>query len=329
VSQSANVSRRYVEIDVLKVVAVTTVVLIHGLRPPWHPELSSTELWLGHLTRFAVPAFLFASGFLYATRERVAAATTLRRLRRIGLPYLLASLGAQLWWLALGRESPGGSLALDLVFGSSFGPYYYVFVAALLVALTPAIPRLPARVLPALVMVLVLAQWAVDAAVAWPLPFYWHLRNPLLWWAYFAAGWLLHLHYEEVASWVVAHRRPLVVGLAGAVALLTAASGLPGPLLGVRSAAWAEVWAVLALLFALACGGRRSPAALRWMSDATYGVYLLHLFFLYAVQLLFPPGTGLAAAILLPWAAGLGGSLALIAVLQRLLGRRSRDWIGA
>ena len=320
---------RYVEIDVLKVVAIATVVLIHGARPPWHPELSAAELWLGHLTRFAVPAFLLASGFLYATRERVPAATTLRRLRRIGLPYLLASLGAQLWWLARGEESPGGSLALDLLFGSSFGPYYYVFVAALLVALTPAIPRLPGRLLAPLVGALALAQWAVDAAVAWPLPFYWHLRNPLLWWAYFGAGWLLRLHYAGVASRVAARRRPLVVGLAAAVALLTAASGLSAPLLWVRSAAWADVWAILALLFALSCGARRRPAALRWVSDASYGVYLLHLFFLYAVQLVFPPGSGVALSILLPWAAGLGGSLALIAVLQRLLGPRSRDWIGA
>jgi surface polysaccharide O-acyltransferase-like enzyme len=329
VSTPAAVTRRYVEIDVLKLVAIVTVVLIHGVRPPWDPALSPTEVWLGHLTRFAVPAFLFASGFLYATRDAVPAATTLRRLRRVLVPYLLASLGAQLWWHALGQTSPGGHLALDLLFGSSFGPYYYVFVAALLVAVTPGVPRLPARALPALAVGLGVAQWAVDAALAWPLPFYWHLRNPLLWWAYFAAGWLLRLHYAALAAWVTARRRPLAVGLALAATALTAASGLPGPLVWVRSAAWLEVWVILALLLTLSCGARRSPAALRWVSDATYGVYLLHLFFLYAVQLRFPPSRGDAASILLPWAAGLGGSLVVIAGLQRLLGRRSRDLIGA
>ena len=65
-------SRRYVEIDVLKAVAITTVVLIHGMRAPWDPGLSATEVWLGHLTRFAVPAFLTVatvltlwSGYVY------------------------------------------------------------------------------------------------------------------------------------------------------------------------------------------------------------------------------------------------------------------------
>lgn len=322
-------TRRYLEIDVLKVVGITTVVMIHGARPPWHPELSALELWLGHLTRFAVPAFLFASGFLYASRDPVPGATTRRRLRRVLVPYLIASLAAQAWWQLRGQASPGGSLALDLLFGSSFGPYYYVFVAALLIALTPWIPRLRPRALPALAAGLVLAQWALDAAVLWPLPFYWHLRNPLLWWAYFAVGWLVRLHYEAVARWLGARRGPLVAALAAAALALTAASAHSGPLLLVRSAAWLDVWVILALCFALSCGARHSPPWLRWLSDASYAIYLFHLFFLYAVKLRFPPERGDAASILLPWAAGLAGSLALIAGLQRLLGRRSRGLIGA
>ncbi len=322
-------SRRYVEIDVLKVVAITTVVLIHGVRPPWHPELSALEIWLGRITRFAVPAFLFASGFLYATRDAVAGATTRRRLRRVLVPYLLASLAAQAWWHLRGQASPSGSLALDLLLGSSFGPYYYVFVAALLIALTPLIPRLPRRALPALTFGLVVAQWVVDPAALWPLPFYWHLRNPLLWWAYFAVGWLVRLHYEAVAHWLCARRGPLAAALAAAVAALTVASGLSGPPLLVRSAVWLEVWAILALCFTLSCGARHSPPSLRWLSDASYAVYLLHLFFLYAAQIRFPPDRGDAGSILLPWGAGLAGSLALIAALQRLLGRRSRALIGA
>lgn len=321
-------SRRYVEIDALKVVGIVTVVLIHGVRPPWDPGLTPVEAWLGHLTRFAVPAFLFASGLLYATRDAIPAATTRRRLRRVLVPYALASLGAQAWWEWQGRESPGGSLVLDLLCGSSFGPYYYVFVIALLIALTPWLARLPRRALPALALLLAGTQWAVDAAAAWPLPFYWHLRNPLLWWAYFAAGWLLRLHYARVAEWVDARRVALTSALAVAVVGLTAVSGLGGPLLLVRSAAWLDVWAILALVVVVCCGAERAPPALRWISDATYAVYLFHLFFLYATQIPFPPGRG-AASIVLPWAAGLVGSFLWIGALQRLLGRRSRDLIGA
>ena len=59
-------TRRFAEIDALKAVGIVTVVLIHSFRSPFDPTVSPGEVWLGHLTRFAVPAFLMASGFLYA-----------------------------------------------------------------------------------------------------------------------------------------------------------------------------------------------------------------------------------------------------------------------
>ncbi len=322
-------TRRYVEIDAWKVAGIVTVVLIHGLRPPWHAALGPVEIWLGHITRFAVPAFLAASGFLYATREPVAPATSARRLRRVLVPYAIASVGAQAWWTWRGETSPSGSVLLDLLLGSSFGPYYYVFVIAILICLAPGLARLSPRGLAALAVLLVAGQWVVDAAAPWPLPFYWRLRNPLLWWAYFVAGWLLRLHYERLESWLEPRRQTVAALLAALAAATLAASGLPGPLLVVRSAAWLSVWAILALILVLAGALQRSPRALRWTSDATYAIYLFHLFFLYAVQLVLPPGRGDAASILLPWAAGLAGSALGIAALQRLLGRHSRDLIGA
>lgn len=322
-------TRRFLEIDVLKALGIVTVVLIHGVRPPWDPALSAVEIWLGHLTRFGVPAFVFASGYLYATRQPVPADTLRRRLRRILVPYVLASLGAQVWWAVQDRPTPGGSLWADLLFGASFGPYYYVFVIALLVAATPLLARLPeALLLPGAVLLLAV-QWAVDAAALGSLPFFWHVRNPLLWGAYFTAGWLLRLHREGVAAWIQPRRTALGAALTLAVALLTAAVGLPGPWLWVRSAAWLHVWAVLALVFVLCCDTGRSPGPLRWISDATYGIYLFHLFALYGVQLWLPPPGGDAASILLPWLGGLAGSTAFVWLAQRLLGTRSRDLIGA
>ena len=67
------------------------------------------------------------------------------------------------------------------------------------------------------------------------------------------------------------------------------------------------------------------------MSEATYAIYLCHLFFVYGARLIFPlrpEQTGLFP-IAVPWAAGLLGSLALIALLRAVLGERSRDVIGA
>ena len=76
-------AERLTEIDALKVAGIVTIVLIHVLRPPWDPALSSLEAWLGHVTRFGVPAFLFASGFLYATATPNPAAIVMKRLRKV------------------------------------------------------------------------------------------------------------------------------------------------------------------------------------------------------------------------------------------------------
>jgi surface polysaccharide O-acyltransferase-like enzyme len=321
--------RRFPGIDAIKAAGIVTIVLIHALPPPWDTSATPLERWLHQVTRFGVPGFLLASGFLYAAAPG-GLDTARRRLRRILVPYTIASLLAQLWHAAHGEASPTGSLWKDLLFASSFGPYYYVFVIVWLVALTPAIARLPRTALPAITVALLVAQWGVDAAGAWPQGFYWHLRNPLLWWAYFFVGWCLRLERARIEVWLAPRRAAVVVALAAAVALLTLAGseafGLPR--LIARSAAWLDVYAVLAFLGA-AAGLATAPRWLRALSDATYTVYLFHLFFLYAAQQVLGASARGPTSVLLPFAAGLAGSLALVAVSRRLLGARARDWIGA
>ena len=112
-------TRRYAEIDAIKGLAILVVILIHSMRPQWAPDASSAEIWLGQLTRFAVPGFLATSGFLYATRKKVAWETTLRRLRRILVPYLIASIAAQVFLVARGTGRGPESIAMDLLVGSN------------------------------------------------------------------------------------------------------------------------------------------------------------------------------------------------------------------
>jgi peptidoglycan/LPS O-acetylase OafA/YrhL len=70
---------------------------------------------------------------------------------------------------------------------------------------------------------------------------------------------------------------------------------------------------------------------MRWLSDASYSIYLWHIFFVDAAAELVPPPFREIAflPIAIPWLAGLLGSISLVAAVQALLGRRSRDWIGA
>jgi surface polysaccharide O-acyltransferase-like enzyme len=324
-------ARRFAEIDALKSIGIVTVVFIHCIRAPFDPTIPALEIWLGHLTRFGVPAFLAASGFLYAAGTVDLKRATLRRLRRIGVPYLIASAVAQLWWAVQGVPTETGSWVADLFLGGSMGPYYYVFIIAGLVLVTPLFVRLPPSAMAAITFVLVAAQWYVDAASGMLLPFFWHLRNPLLWWGYFALGWMVRLHYDAILAWIEPRRRGLSLALGAGVVILSGASGLEGPRLIVRTAAWLDVYAICGLIFAATCGRDRVPAAMRSLSDMTYPIYLLHMFFVLVASDLFPPRPRHATLlpIVVPWAAGVLGSVSLIAALQAVLGKRSKDWIGA
>jgi surface polysaccharide O-acyltransferase-like enzyme len=314
------------------VAGIVTIVLIHALRAPWDAGISELERWLGQVTRFGVPGFLFASGFLYA-KAPPDAATARRRLRRILVPYAIATVLAQLWRALDGLPFEGGSLLADVLLASSFGPYYYVLVIAVLVALTPAFARLPPPLFYAATGALVASQWFVDVGSFGLMHFYWHLRNPLLWWGYFFLGWVIRLHEDALARWLAPRRGTIAAALAAAVALLTFGGSLgeSAPRLLVRSASWLDVYAIVALIGVAASGFSSLPRWMREVSDATYAIYLYHLFFVLAVQKWVPPPHGRAAwdAILLPWAAGLAGSLLVVAVGRRLLGPRARDWLGA
>ena len=324
-------TRRFPEVDVLKAAGILGVVLIHSLRAHFHPQLSSQEAWLLELLRFAVPGFLSVSGFLYATREPVPFAQTLRRLRRILIPYLLASVAAEIFWHELGGEPQTGSVVKDLLVGAAFGPYYYVFLIVVLVILSPSLPLLPRRALPVLFALSFAAQGLLENGIGNPPDLLWAVRNPLRWAAYFLAGWWVRLHYAEVAAQVVRQRSrwALAFGVpAAGLAALLASELWPA---ARRSASWLEIWAIVCLLFVLCCGRAPASAPVRALSDATYAIYLFHLFFVVRVQYAFPapPGSIALVPILLPWLAGMGGSLAIIGLGRVLLGRRSRDWIGA
>jgi fucose 4-O-acetylase-like acetyltransferase len=330
---AASSQARFAEIDALKVAGIVTIVLIHSLRPPWDPAVAPLEVWLGHATRFGVPAFLFASGYLYATRGAVGRATLAGRLRRILVPYLLASALAQAFRAATGHEDGTGSVWLDLLIGASFGPYYYVFVIVCLVVATPLFARLSSGALLLLLGLFTLLQWVADSGIMGWLDLRWHLRNPMLWWAYFLLGWWARLHRAGIQRVVEARRHALLAALVVATGALSAASALEGqaPRLFVRSAAWLDVYAILGLVFVATSRMKEVPGWLRFASEATYSIYLFHLFFLVPARWLWPLPVGSLdlAAVALPWALGVAGPLLLVAAARAALGARSRSLIGA
>jgi len=322
---------RFAEIDALKAVGILVVILIHSLRAPWDPRISSFELWLGIVTRFAVPSFLFCSGFLYATTTAIPMGKVLRRLRRVLVPYVICSVAAQLWWVSTGQGHATLDAALEMLLGSSFGPYYYVFVHFFLVLVAPLFALVPYAGLVALTVVLIGCQAWLESSMTLVLPIFWHIRNPLLWWGYFLLGWIVRQHHASIAAWTTRHRAPLIAGIVLSIVGLTWAAHLEGRNEWVRAAMWLDIYAISALVFVTACGRRHVPPALAHLSDTSFAIYLLHLFFVYGAERLVTPAVGQFDALVIAgyWAAGLLGSLALIAAARRIFGRLSRDIIGA
>jgi peptidoglycan/LPS O-acetylase OafA/YrhL len=315
-------------VDVLKALGILAVVFIHVARYPW-PGSVPLEGWLSRLCHFAVPGFLAASGYLYATLSPISAADTRRRLVRIVVPYLVVSLLAQLWWLAQGRALDPVQIAEELLFASSFGPYYYVFQIFSLVLLAPLVPMLPKRALLPLTLLLILAQLFVNSL---DLPLFWGLRIPLFSGGSFLYGWTLRVHAPEIGAWL-APRRPLVAaGLAAVAAACSVGIWADIPEFADRTCEWIFVNAVIGLVFVAApLRARPMPAWVRSLSDSTYAIYLVHLFFIYTLEKWRPlePDVFDVVGFALYWVVALAGSLALVALARLALGRRSRLLLGA
>ncbi len=328
---SAGGPTRFLEIDSLKAAGILTVILIHSLRAPWDPRISSIELWLGIVTRFAVPGFLFCSGFLYSTTKRIAVPTVLRRLRRVLIPYLICSIGAQIWWFATGQGHAFDAIVKEILLGSSFGPFYYVFVHFFLVLFAPLFSLLPSAALAGLTTLMIVSQGWLETRAGFLMPVFWHIRDPLLWWGYFLLGWMIRLHHDTIRRWIGSHRGLLMIatGLAVLISTWFASAEVGGE--WVRTAKWLNIHAILALIFVATCGRRSAPAPLAILADATFAIYLLHLFFVYAAERLVQPAVDEFDVLIVAgyWSAGLFGALGIVALARWLLGPRSRDIIGA
>jgi fucose 4-O-acetylase-like acetyltransferase len=330
-SGSDDARTRFIEIDSLKAAGIIAVILIHSLRAPWDPRVSSTEVWLGIVTRFAVPGFLFCSGFLYATTKRISTQTVLRRLRRVLIPYLICSIAAQIWWFTTGQGHAFDAITQEILFGSSFGPFYYVFVHFFLVLFAPLLVLLPGTALAGLTALMLVGQGWLETRAGVLMPIFWHIRNPLLWWGYFLLGWTIRLHYDTVRRWIASQRGLLITAMALAVLTCTWVASAEIGSEWIRRASWLNIHSSLALIFVATCGRRSAPTPLAVLADATFAIYLLHLFFVYAAERLVQPSVNEFDILVIAayWSAGLFGALGVISLARRLLGPRSRDVIGA
>ena len=321
-------TERLAPIDVLKALCIGLVVVIHAVGSPGN----AVEDYFGHLMRFAVPMFLAISGWLHATEEPIPWKRTRERLTRLLIPYLVASLLAEYYWASRGESRSASRILHDLVFGDAFGPYYYVFAIVTMTLLAPLFARVSRRrLLVAWVVLVVMFGVALAGVTLSPemqltSDFFWVPRDPANNATYYLAGWLAALYREPLGSFCRKHRTSLLslgIVVAGALSAIAPLREMP---LAANLAGWLNKLVVGAVLALLASSIGRAPRIVRLASDATYAIYLFHVFFVEEVNRALPPSTLQEVSA---WCAGILGSVLVIAASRWVLRERARTWVGA
>jgi surface polysaccharide O-acyltransferase-like enzyme len=308
-------------IDLVKAAAIVMVIWIHAFADPWNVAALPLQ---AILVSWAVPTFFFASGYLRQTTHPVDRATLTRWMQRLLVPYVIATVIAVAYRRLVLHQNTL-SLAFNLVTGAAWPIYYFVPMLAGAYVLAAILSRFPRAALPLFVLVAPVVPCGLD-----PLPrhlgLFFLFRSPFMWWGYFLLGWLAAEHHAALAAVPAATRRRVGLAAAALFAAIAAICLLPG---SWRGQVWLPVvtanYAFLVSLFLLAYDARPHPLV-RWLSDASYPLYLYHFFFTSAVRgdLVHLGGLAEPAA----FAAGVLGSLGIVVLGRRILGRWARVALG-
>ncbi len=288
--------------EVLRVVAIVSVVMIHAAITEWHAiSIDSPRwdalTWINSLLRFCVPIFFMISGALFLAPERD---VTRRSLFRRSIPRLLTAFGAWSLFFALVEVyGPGGGRELPELVTRFFTGHFHLWFLLALTGLYLAVPilRIIARdrraawyfvalalpfasVLPLLERLPVVGEVLGDVLGAMKL------EIVLGYSAYFLLGFLLSRWRPEARklAWIA------VAGVAGAVG-----TGIGTLLISRAEGHWDELFfgfltpGVAAVSVALFCLARawgdrfelsgRGSRFVACIARNSFGIYLVHPFF--------------------------------------------------
>jgi peptidoglycan/LPS O-acetylase OafA/YrhL len=317
---------RYPSIDLLRASGIVTVVWIHAFTS-FNTDMPVLIRGIAFLTRFAVPAFFFAAGFLQASGRRLTPRVfVFRRLVRILVPYVIASLCALGFRSAIGESHwTPTTAAIDLVTGNAWGIYYFIPVLAGAAAVGMVVFRFPRLAWPIFGLFWILGLLN-ETRVLWAGDLWWELRNPVRWWGYFFLGWVGAVRQESLRRLSDACRARFawaavqLGGLMWAIYLFF----LP-PSWSPTSAAvqYIMIYCVVIAIFLLAWDWSERPT-IRWLSEASYPIYLYHYFLIVMVAQRVDDLVRDTVA----FAFGCVGSVVLVVIERKLLGRYARLLFG-
>lgn len=336
----ASLRQRYVAIDTLKATAIITIVWIHTFES-WPMRPAPFILQLSVFTGFGVPAFFFASGFLLYQPSPISGQLLRRRLRRVLVPYVVASLVATTGrWLALGPYRLT-QVAYEFVTGSAVNIFYFVPILVGAMLLYALVSRFPRALTPAFVVFWITGLLCQLLIIFMPAfrqppgdPFFWAFRDPLRWWGFYFAGCFAAAHLERLHQLSQGQRRVAGLLLMIAVASLVAyAVKLPVTYTRLGGAIrYTAMYCAIGGIFLLSFQARERPWV-RWLSEATYSIYLYHFFIISSCRYIVARH---ALPLALPTLVINGlvfviaciGSIAFVLLARRALGSRAQLIIG-
>ena len=338
-------------LDVLRIVAVLGVVSIHVFAAVvLNDEIRGSGTWwtavaldLGFV--WVVPAFVMVSGALVLDprmHERGPAHFYRKRALRLGPAVLFWPL----FYIVVvsagmsGQQLSAGSVAAKLLEGEPYTHLYFLWLICGLYAVAPVLAsflsqgtRVRAVIFAAVVLGATVAAYAAAGLLAYggvSQPIY---LNALTQWipyvGYFLAGWALR---DLVLT--PRMRTLALAGAAGAVTLVVWMYGTrpANPLLHaampVSYLGFAVAVATVCIFMFVRSGlaswapGPRTAKVIRTLSDATFGVFLLHFAVIIAIRVAFPSMVQPAASSILVaggvWLVVVGISFAVTILARRV-----------
>lgn len=328
-------NRRYTEIDLLKCLCILTVVYIHSISTSLDPANFMGYL-ANDVTRFAVPGLFIAAAFLFDKKKGSIRRIATKKLIRLLPPYLFCSLCFQILnvpGLIVRLENIDlGRLFYNLFYGDTFGIYYFVFVLFYLFVFSLVLRYIPNR--------LILGLWGLSAVllvvfvkilIGYGMSFFAMLRHPFFHLFAYLTGWVFSLNYEMVSMFTKRYRLEIISGGIVLISIIVFYTRMGG-----SHFAWfpilTQLYIYLCLMVLITIGMwmDTSHKFIRFFSESSYGIYLLHFPIVKFCQSIYPEISAHYSFIyaLISWSVGVAGSILIIVGAKKIAGSYSKYMIG-